>query len=445
MDQSRHLFLALTAVLVGFGVLMVHSASVTSWPTEAERIYLSRHVVFLAIGMTTAGVAALLPASFWRRAAPWLFFASLALLGAVLVPGIGTEVNGARRWLRYGPLSLQPCELAKIALPLLLARMLGRSRAKYVPPAGRDVERAVTRPESERCARTRRLPSFVRWLRRSVTAKPQPSEPAIPLTTSIPAEWTYISPAGRDVERAMAEARSGRTGLLLVWPILLVVPLVAIQPDLGTALFLAAGAAIALFAGGWPLRNFVLASLAAVPACWSLMALKPYQMNRIKGFVAAWSDWNEAPYQLKQSLMTLAAGGTWGVGLGRGWQKLSFLPEANTDFVVAVAGEELGLVGTLSLAAVWLALYLSGLRLLSRLEARSFEWIAGFTLLTQLVAQAALNVAVVTAMVPPKGIPHPLISYGGSNLVVSLVAIGIVISLSRAEADTPCPSSTFSS
>jgi cell division protein FtsW len=160
------------------------------------------------------------------------------------------------------------------------------------------------------------------------------------------------------------------------------------------------------------------------------VSLKPYQMQRISGFLAAWTDLSQAPYQLQQSLMSLGAGGVTGVGIGRGWQKLSFLPEANTDFVFAVVGEELGLIGTLGLIAVWIGLYIAGLRTLRHLPRTGFEYAAGFTLLTQLVLQAALNVAVVTAMVPPKGIPHPLLSYGGSNLVVSIVSLGIVLSLS---------------
>jgi cell division protein FtsW len=134
---------------------------------------------------------------------------------------------------------------------------------------------------------------------------------------------------------------------------------------------------------------------------------------------------------LQQSLVTIGAGGVWGVGLGKGWQKLSFLPEANTDFVFAVIGEELGLLGTLSLLGLWAGLYYVGLQIIRRLPADSFEYLASITLLTQLVFQAALNVAVVTAMVPPKGISHPLVSYGGSNLVMSLVSVGIILGLTR--------------
>jgi len=377
VDYDRSLFILPACVLLGLGVLMVHSASITSWPTEFEQVYLSRHVVFLLIGVSAAVVCACLPARFWYHFAPYLFAVSVALLIFVLVPGVGTRVNGAQRWLRYGSLSLQPSELAKIALPLFVCRLIHR-----------------------------------RWC---ATACLQ----------------AVLSPSRRLGVGSDRERSAWEFSMPVVLPIVLVVPLVMAQPDLGTAVFLAAGCVIALFVGGWPLRNFVLATALAVPALGYFIAKKPYQMKRITGFLSAWSDLNEAPYQLKQSLVTLGTGGLWGVGLGKGWQKLSFLPEANTDFVFAVVGEELGLVGTLSVVALWVGLYSTGLRLLRNLDRRSFQAIAGFTLLTQLVLQAALNVAVVTAMVPPKGIPHPLISYGGSNLVVSVVSLGIIISLSR--------------
>jgi len=227
----------------------------------------------------------------------------------------------------------------------------------------------------------------------------------------------------------------------LLFPLVLMALLVMRQPDLGTAVFLVGSAGIALFIGGWPIRYFLFAGGTVLPAAGYFMSMKAYQLERITGFLAAWSDFDQAPYQMKQSLVSLGAGGFFGVGLGKGWQKLSFLPEANTDFVFAVVGEELGLVGTLGLMALWVGFYAVGLRLLRHCERHSFEYLAGFTLLTQLAMQAALNTAVVTAMVPPKGIPHPLLSYGGSNLVVSLLSIGIVVSLSRnssgSDADVP--------
>lgn len=356
MDE-RKTFISLVAVLLGFGILMVHSASITSRPSEIERVYLSRHLVFVTVGLLAAMIAALVPGRIWRQAAPWLFWASFGLLVLVLLPGVGARINGAQRWFRHGALSIQPSELMKITLPLYLCYLAERRRAQL-------------------------------------------------------REWI------------------GGT-VPVAFPLLLVVPAVMIEPDLGTALFLAATGAIALFVAGWPVRNFLLAALPAIPAVALAILHRPYQMQRISGFVETWADWTQAPYHLKQSLVTLGAGGIWGVGLGRGFQKLSFLPEANTDFVFAVIGEELGLLGALTVIGLWLAVYLLGLRLVDRLGRGSFAHNAAFVLLTQLVLQVALNVAVVTAMVPPKGIPHPLISYGGSNLVVSLTVIGIVLSLTR--------------
>jgi len=356
-ELPRQLFVALALLLVGFGVLMVYSASVTSWPSHFERVYFSRHVVFLALGLSLAAAAAAAPPRFWQDVAPWLFLATVLLLVLVLIPGIGTRVKGAQRWLRFPGFSIQPSELAKIAFPLLVCRILQRHRADLSHPV------------------------------------------------------YGIVP--------------------FILPTMLVVPLVLLEPDLGTAAFLLGGGVLVLFTGGWPVRNFLLLAGGAIPMGLFVLVMKPYQRERIQGFLETWADFNSAPYQLQQSLVSLGAGGLTGVGLGRGWQKLSFLPEANTDFVFAVIGEELGLLGTLSLLLLWCGLYLTGLRLLSGLDPSGFSFIAGFVLLTQVVGQALLNVAVVTAMVPPKGISHPLISAGGSNLVVSLVSLGIVVSLSR--------------
>jgi len=359
VEQDRQFFLALAGVLLGFGVLMVHSASITSRPTEFEQVYLSRHMVFVCLGLAAATIAAALPAQYWRPLAPVLFLLTVALLVAVLVPGLGTRVNGSQRWLRYGNLSLQPSELAKLTLPLCLCWLIERRRQLL--------------------------------------------------------EGWIAGP------------------LVLLLPIGTAVALVLLEPDLGTAMFLLGSAALVLFVSGFPLRNFIAGAACAIPLAATLVVLRPYQMKRITGFLAVWSDWKEAPYQLQQSLLTLGTGGISGVGLGKGWQKLSFLPEANTDFVFAVIGEELGLVGTLGLVLLWGGLYACGLRMLKPLRRDSFEYILGFTLLTQLVVQAALNIAVVTALVPPKGISHPLISYGGSNLVISLTALGMLLGLTRGE------------
>jgi cell division protein FtsW len=354
-NHDRQMFVSLVAVLLGFGVLMVHSASVTSRPTEFEQVYLSRHLTWLGVGLVAALVASRIPPEGWRRLAPWLFLATGILLVAVLLPGIGVRVKGAQRWFRVAGFSLQPSELAKVTLPLFLAALLYHRR--HV------------------------LNSWTRGL---------------------------IQPA---------------------WPIAALTGLVLLEPDLGAGVFLALVGAIALLVGGWPIRNFVLAAAPVVAVFAAVVVHKPYQLERLRGFAATWVDWRAAPYQLKQSLVTLGVGGVTGTGLGRGFQKLSFLPEKNTDFVFAVIGEELGLVGTLSVLGLWTAVYICGWRMLQPLPRGSFRFIAGFALLSQLMLQVVLNIAVVTAMAPPKGIALPLLSYGGSSLVASLLAIGIFCSL----------------
>ncbi|QDU09187.1 FtsW/RodA/SpoVE family cell cycle protein [Gimesia aquarii] len=356
-EHDRSLFISMACALLGLGVLMVHSASITSWPTEFEQVYLSKHLTFLTIAAIVASVASYLPARFWYDRAPLLFWVTVVLLALVLVPGIGTRVNGAQRWLRFGPISLQPSELAKIALPLLTVRLMVQRRTV-----------------------------LKHWIKGTV---------------------------------------------FLLVPLAIVIPLVLKQPDLGTSLFLVGGVTIALFLGGWPLRNFVVGGLCAIPVLGVLVALRPYQLKRISGFLDTWTNWQSAPYQVKQSLMALGTGGVTGSGLGKGAQKLSFLPEANTDFVFSVAGEELGLIGTLGIVGLWLGLFLAGYNILRSQNQKSFAYVVGFTLLLQLVLQAIINVSVVTAMVPPKGISHPLISYGGTNLMVSLLSLGIIVSLTR--------------
>jgi cell division protein FtsW len=368
IEFTRTVFVALAGLLLGFGLFVVHSASVTSRPTEIDQVYLSKHLTFIALGLVAAGIAAAIPAKIWVRAAPWLLLGVMILLVLVLIPGIGVRVKGARRWLRLAGLTLQPSELAKIALPLWVAVRISLQN-----------------------------PTLPRW--------------------------------------SLSETLTGfRVPLLL--PPFIVMGLVALQPDLGTTLFLFGGVLLTLFTAGLPLRYFGWGLLSLIPASLGVFLLKDYQLRRITGFLETWSDWREAPYQLKQSLVTLGSGGWTGVGLGMGYQKLSFLPEANTDFVFAVIGEELGLVGTLSLLILWGSLFYFGLQLIRQAgrEERpelNVGRLASFVLLTQLVGQALLNIAVVTAMVPPKGISHPLISAGGSNLIVSLVSMGMILSLTR--------------
>ncbi len=359
MDRSslRHLLVCLVGILICVGVQMVQSASLTSRPSEQDAVFLGRHLAYLALSLTCAWVASGISAEWLQRHAVRLYVAMLFLLIVLLVPGIGSRINGAQRWLRFSGLSLQPSELGRIVMPILAASMLVRLR----------------------------------------------------------------STSGFGLKTVPG----------ILFPILIVAPLVAIEPDLGATVFLLFGYALTLFLGGWPLRYFVTCACCAIPAAASLLILRPYQAERISGFMDAWKDLSQAPWQIRQSLMSIGSGGLEGTGIGSGWQKLSYLPEANTDFVFAVIGEELGLIGTLAVCFVWMAVFVTGRSVLRHLPRTSFEWILGTTLLVQLLFQAMANIAVVTALVPPKGVPHPFISYGGTNLLVSLIAVGLIVGMSR--------------
>ncbi len=374
MQTLRSTFVSLVTVLLGIGVLMVFSSSMTARPSDFEQVYLSRHLLYLAIAVALAFVVSSIPAEWLLRLAPTFFAGSILLLLAVLIPGLGVRVNGSQRWLRLGLMSFQPSELAKVTLPLFLCWLLEQRRAGGVLRGA--------------AAAAGNLGDLRPWLH--------------------------------------------RTGEILA-PIGLAALLVLVEPDLGTAAFLTLIGGMTLFLSGWPIRDFALGLGAVVPLAAGVIALKPYQLKRIEGFVQAWTDFQNAPYQVKQSLTTLGAGGTVGVGLGKGWQKLSFLPEANTDFVFAVVGEELGLAGTLSVLAIWSALLVTGLLLLRGVATDRPRHVVGTVLLTQLVLQALVNIAVVTAMLPPKGIAHPLLSAGGSSLLGSLLAIGVFLSMTKSQ------------
>lgn len=368
MLNDRGVFILVVLMLLGVGVLMVYSASVTSRPTDQQAIYLTRHLTALALGGLAALVAASLPSRFWSAVAIPLFLMSTLLLIGLLIPGVGTKVNGAWRWYRWGPVSFQPTEFSKIALVLVLAKFLARRLETGEGDATQG------------------------WMRR----------------------WGGI--------------------LAGVAPVAITCGLIVVEPDFGTALLIGVVGGAGLFLGGMRIRSLVLLGVLTLPVAGLFVQQHPYVLERIKGIHAVWNgDWSQTPYQVRQSLVTLGSGGMFGTGLGKGWQKLSFLPEANTDFVFAVVGEELGLVGTATVVVLWMVLLVAGTRMVCRIDHDPFASLAALLILIQIVLQATVNMAVVTALLPPKGIPLPLVSYGGSSLTMSLLALGILLSLARAQ------------
>jgi cell division protein FtsW len=217
-------------------------------------------------------------------------------------------------------------------------------------------------------------------------------------------------------------------------PIILVAGIMGVlvlrEPDLGTTLALGLILAAMLFSAGLNLRYFVLAGLAALPALYWLVFHSTYRHNRVLAFLDPYADPLGKGFQILQSYIAIGTGGITGVGLMEGKQKLFFLPEPQTDFVFAVVGEELGLIGTLAVVAVFIVILLRGLRASAGCK-DDFGRLLAIGLTVMIVGQALVNMSVVLGLLPTKGIPLPFVSYGGSSLLVNLVAVGILLNISQ--------------
>ena len=222
------------------------------------------------------------------------------------------------------------------------------------------------------------------------------------------------------------------TGLLK--PSLLFLPvaiLLLLQPDFGSVVIIAIVTLSMALAAGARLRYLCIAGVVLLTAAASLIVISPYRMNRVLAFMSPWSDASGKGYQLIQSLIAVGTGKVFGVGLGASQQKLFFLPAAHTDFIFAVVAEELGFVGAIVLMSLFVLLLWRGMKLATRLvdDTYSYCLAVGFTML--IVVPALLNVGVVTGLLPTKGLVLPLVGYGGSSLVSSLLSIGLLLAVAR--------------
>lgn len=226
-----------------------------------------------------------------------------------------------------------------------------------------------------------------------------------------------------------------RTLAVPVAVLVVTIVLVLLEPDFGTAVMLAALAAMVLFIGGVKLRYLAAAGLVALALFGFYLVQADYRVKRIQGFFAADKDVLGAGYQVEQSKLAFGMGGLIGSGLGQSTQKLNFLPFAHTDFIFAILGEETGLVGTLITLALYLFFLWRGLRIALAAPGPSYKMIAaGVTL--AIVAQALMNMSIVLGLGPAKGTPLPLLSYGRSSLICTLAAIGLLLHISQKRGDT---------
>src|SRR5579885_408423 len=206
--------------------------------------------------------------------------------------------------------------------------------------------------------------------------------------------------------------------------------LVVAEPDLGTALMLAVVCAVVLFTAGARLRHLALAAAPALVGVAGLLIFVPFRMRRMTAFLDPWADPRGTSYQVVQSLLAVGSGGVHGLGFTEGRQKMFFLPFAHSDFIFAVVGEELGLFGGLAVITLFGLFLWRGMRAALRAPDR-FGVLLGMGIVTGIVAQALFNMSVVLALLPTKGIPLPFISYGGSSLVPTLFAVGVLLNISQ--------------
>lgn len=366
--------LILTLLLVGFGLIMVYSSSASialvSEDYNNDALYFTkRQVVFAILGVIGMFVAMNIPFAKYKQLYIPLFLLTIILLLAVLV--VGVEINNAKSWFSLGPMNLQPSEIAKISLILYLSALITKKGERF-----------------------------------------------------------------RDL----------RTGYI---PVMIIVGFVAglimLQPDFGTTFILVATCGLIIYAGGASMKHITGSIGLLVVGAGIVIGAKylidlmtgntsgnsgSYQLARFTSFLNPFSDPTNSSYNLLHSLTAIGQGGLTGTGIGQGVIKLHYLPNAFNDFIFAVIGEELGLIGTILFLGVYVYFIWRGFIIALRCK-DSFGTLVGVGIMGLIAIQAFINIGGVTQTIPVTGVTLPFISYGGTSLLITMASIGIMLSISR--------------
>jgi len=363
LENDRWLF-GVTLALCLLGAVMIYSASAVTADQQYGRsyIFLLRQAAWLLLGLL--GMFALMRTDYRRLREPAVVYPTIFLVLLMLIGAFFLDKSHAtHRWIRFGPVGIQPSELAKLAVVLYLAWFLDLKR------------RSASSMEF-------RKEDFFH---------------------------TILPVAG---------------------PILVCVVLILLQPDLGTSIDIVLVAAAVLFVAGLSWKWLVTGAAIALPALYLLITHVAYRQARLMAFLDLGSDPQGAGFQLLQSLIAVGSGGFTGVGLMESKQKLFYLPEAHTDFIYAVVSEELGFIGAVIVIALFAVYGWRGLRAAFGAP-DGFGRLLALGITAMVLFQALINFAVVLGMVPTKGIPLPFVSYGGSSLLVMLLATGVLLNISQ--------------
>jgi cell division protein FtsW len=361
MGVDKALMWVIITLLV-WGLVMVYSASIAlpdnpRFAKYTHTHFLLRHVFSLVIAVSVALVVFQIPVQAWEKLAPWLFVIALLLLIAVLIPGIGKVINGARRWISLGFMNFQPSELAKFAVLLYAAD----------------------------------------YMVRKMEVKEHFFRAVLPMAVAI-----------------------GVVGLLLL-----------AEPDMGAFMVIAVIAMGILFLGGVNARMFFLIATVIVLAFAMMIWLSDWRRERIFAYLNPWDEKHALGkgYQLSHALIAIGRGEIFGVGLGGSVEKLHWLPEAHTDFLLAVIGEEFGLIGVLLIIGLffWLTRRIMHIGRQAIALDRVFAGLVAQGVGIWIGFQAFINMGVNLGALPTKGLTLPLMSYGGSAILMNMVALAVVM------------------
>jgi cell division protein FtsW len=358
---DRELLIALLAI-VGIGIVMLASASM--WVAEKQYadpyFYLQRQSIYLVLGLVMAVVMYQIRVDFWQQLGVRLLPIVLALLVLVLIPGIGREVNGSRRWLNFGFMSVQVSEMAKLIMLLYLSGYLIRHG-------------------------------------KNLSASPSYQPLLIPLLVL------------------------GVTGGLLL-----------LEPDFGSTIVIFVTGLALLFLGGVPLKRLAIllggAVLVMIP-----VSMMGYRSARWDALMNPWAHEADKGYQTVHALMAIGDGGWFGNGLGGGIQKLFYLPEAHNDFIFSILAEEFGFIGMLVVLGLygWMVMRAFVIGFQADKSGRHFGAYVAYGIGFWMGFQVILHIGVNLAVLPPKGLTLPLMSYGGSSLMITLAAMALLMRVYR--------------
>ena len=342
--------------LVGIGIVMVYSASsaVAAKKFGNDFYFLKRQALFSVIGILALVVCSHIPFRIYRALTYPILLLSLGLLVVMQMSHLGISAGGATRWMRLGPITFQPTEVARLALIIYLAYSL-----------------------------TKKQDDLRQW---SIGFMPH----------------------------------------LLV--LMLFAVALLIQPDFGSVVIFTVIAWLVMFVAGVPLRHLLSAMLPLVPVACYIMVKAPYRIKRLATFLDPWQYPASEGYQIIHSLMAFGTGGLWGTGIGKGYQKLFYLPEPHTDFIFAVIGEELGLWGVLFILALYGLILWRGTRIAQGCQ-DTFGMLVAAGITAAIGLQVSINMGVALGMLPTKGLTLPFLSYGGTSLLLNMACIGILMNI----------------